>query len=222
MKKCVFLLCLVSLFSCRKAEAPEPEGLTFYFESPQPINDSELSKIPSKFRGLYRNTDSTFLNIKEDIILKENYFKFRLHKKEMDSLKLAFHFFNGKYISKFDNRVYDYKKIGDSIEFSNKDIDTFFIFSNTQKAKRINGQLVLNTKDSSFWEIKTIRLDNDTLKIKYLYSEEDLKRMDSLTKEKSTMIDSSSFIIKPSRREFKNIFNLKHLGEDREFEKIKK
>ena len=46
--------------------------------------------------------------------------------------------------------------------------------------------------------------------------------MDSVTEEKSAMIDSSSFIIQPSRREFKNIFNLKHLGEDQEFKKIKK
>lgn len=222
MKKYVFLLCLVFLFSCRKANAPAPEGFSFYFKNPQPINDSELSKIPIKFRGSFMNEDSIFLNINEDIIFKENYFKFRFHKTVMDSLKQEFYFFNGKYIAKFNNEVYDYKEIGDSIEFSNKEIDTFFIFSNTQKAKRINGQLVLNTKDSIFWTIRTIRLDHDTLKIKYLYSEKDLKRMDSVTEEKSTMIDSSSFIIQPSRREFKNIFNLKHLGEDQEFKKIKK
>lgn len=222
MKKYVFLLCLVFLFSCKKADAPATEGFCFYFKNPQPINDSELSKIPIKFRGIFLDQDSIYVIIKENIILREYYNRFRFHKNTLDSIKDGFDLVGSQYISKLNEEVYEYKHVGDSIEFSNKQIDTFFIFSNTQKAKRINGQLVLNTKDSIFWKIRTIRLDHDTLKIKYVYSKEDLKRMDSVTKEKSTMIDSSSFIIKPSRREFKNIFNLKHLGEDQKYKKITK
>ena len=218
MKKYIFLLGLLAFFSCKQRE--EPSGLSFYFENPQPINDAELSKIPNKFEGLYINSDSVYLNFKENIILKESFYKFKFHRKYIDSLKNEFIFSNGKCVSKDDKEVFEYRQLKDSIEFSKKRIDTFFVFSDIQKAKRFDGKLVLNYKDSIYWNVKSIRLEKNNLKIKYIYSEQDLKRIDSLTKVKSIMIDSSSFIIKPSRNEFKRILNLKHLGEDLEFRKI--
>jgi len=217
MKKYILVLALLLIFSCKKAE---PWGLNFYFEKTQPINDAELSKIPNKFRGLFMSSDSVFLNIKETIILEENFYRFKFPLKDLDSLKSEFVFLNGKCISKDKKEVYDYRQLKDSIEFSNKQIDTFFIFSDSQKAKRFDGKLVLNYKDSIYWKVKSIRLENNSLKIKYIYSEEDLKRLDSLTKVKSTMIDSSSFIIKPSRNEFKRILNLKKLGAEFEYRKV--
>lgn len=219
MKKYILVLALFLVFSCKKAE---PWGLNFYFENLQPINDAELSKIPNKFQGLFMSSDSVFLNIKENIILEESFYKFKFPLKDMDSLKNEFIFSNGKCISKDKKEVYDYRQLKDSIEFSNKQIDTFFIFSDSQKAKRFDGQLVLNYKDSIYWKVKPIRLEKNMLKVKYIYSEEDLKRIDSLTKVKSTMLDSSSFIIRPSKNEFKRILNLKHLGSDVEYRKISK
>lgn len=218
MKKYFLIIVLLLVFSCKKSE--EPAGLNFYFEKTQPINNSELAKFPNKFQGLFMNSDSVFLNIKDNIILKEYYNKFRFHKTKLDSIKDGFVLVGNQYISKLDKEVYVYKRIGDSIEFSNKRIDTFFIFTNTQKAKRFDGHLVLNYKDSIFWKIKLINLDKNILKINYINSDDDLKRIDSITKVKSTMIDSSSFIINPSRREFKNIINIKYLGEEVQYHKI--
>ena len=138
----------------------------------------------------------------------------------MDSLKQEFDFANGKYILKINREVFDYKIIGDSIVLSNKDEDTLFAFSNTQKAKRINGQLVLNTKEAFFWKTKIIQLDKNILTIKEMCSAEDLKKLDSLTKQKSVSIDSTTFIIKPSRKEFKTILKLKQLGFELEYNKV--
>nr|WP_315196794.1 hypothetical protein [uncultured Flavobacterium sp.] len=220
MKKYFLFLGLLFIFSCKKEDAPYA-GFAMYFEKPQPIDDSELSKIPSKFRGIFINSDSVYIDIKENVILKESYSKFRFHKSELDSIKAGFDLKGNQYVSKLNNDVFDYRYLGDSIEFSSKQIDTFFVFSDTQKAKRIDGQLVLNYKDSIYWDIKAIRLEKNMLKIKYIYSEEDLKRIDSLTKVKSTMIDSSSSLLRPSRNEFKRILNLKKLGESREYKKVK-
>lgn len=221
MKKYYLIVALlIIVFSCKKSVLPEPSGLNFYFENPQPINDSELTKFPNKFQGLFMNSDSVFLNIKENVILKESLYKLKFHNKDMDSLKKEFVFLNGKYILKSSKEVFDYRQLKDSIELFAKEIDTFFIFSNTQKAKRFDGQLVLNYKDSIYWKVKSIRLEKNMLKIKYIYSEEDLKRIDSLTKVKSTMIDSSSFIIRPSRNELKHMLNLKKLGEELGFKKV--
>ncbi len=220
MKRCLLVLGLLILISCKKVEN-EPFGFNFYFEKTQPVNDSELLKIPNKFQGLFMNSDSIYVNVQENIILKEYYNKFRFHKKDFDSIKINFDKVGNKYISKFNNEVFDYRLLRDSVEFLNKQIDTFFVFSNNQKAKRFDGQLVLNFKDSIYWTIKSIRLEKNILKIKYIYSEEDLKLMDSLTKVKSIMIDSSSFILKPSRNELKRILNLKRLGEELMYKKVR-
>jgi hypothetical protein len=219
MKKYIVVISILLFISCKKIG---PSGLNFYFENPQPINDAKLVKIPSKFRGLFMHTDSVFLNIKENIILQENFYRFKFPLKDMDSLKNEFVFINGKCTSKDKREVYNYRQIKDSIEFLNKRIDTFFILSNSQKAKRFDGKLVLSYKDSLYWTINSISVEKNCLKIKYIYTEQDLKRIDSLTKVKSIMIDSISFVIKPSRNEFKRILNLQHLGEDVEYRKVSK
>jgi hypothetical protein len=219
MQKYILVLGLLAFLSCKKAEC-EPDGLKFYFENPQPINDAELSKIPNKFQGLFMNSDSSYLNVKDSMILKEYYDKFRFHKSDFDSIKLDFDMVGEKYISKLNSSIFECKYLKDSIEFSNKQIDTFFIFSERNKAKRFDGKLILNYKDSIYWIVKSISVEKNSLKIKYIYSEEDLKRIDSLTKVKSTMLDSSSFIIKPSRNEFKRILNLKKLGAEFEYRKV--
>jgi hypothetical protein len=102
-----------------------------------------------------------------------------------------------------------------------KNIDTLFFFSETKKAKRINGDLILNEKDSIYWKVKMLSLNKNTLNIKVLYSDEDLKRMDSITKIHSKKIDSLSYIISPSRSEFKKFSKVKNFGFNSKFVKIK-
>lgn len=221
MKKCFLVLTLLLVIaSCKKADAPSEDEFNLCFETPQPIKDSELSKIPNKFIGLFMDADSNYIDISENIILNEHYYKFKFHKNLSDSLKTEFDLVDNHYVSKLNKDVYDYRYIGDSIEFSNKQIDTFFIFSNTEKAKRFNGQLVLNYKDSIFWKVKSIRLENNILKITCLNSKEDLRRMDSLTKMKSKAIDTITFVSRTSRNEFKRILNLKKIGWELDYKRV--
>lgn len=221
MRKYILILGLLVVVSCKKVDAEVSAGFAMRYESPQPINDAELSKIPNKFRGLFMDSDSGYVNVKENIILKERYYKVRFHKNGLDSIKSAFDLVGNRYVSKINNDVFDYRYVGDSIELAHKEVDTFFVFSKAQKAKRVNGQLILNYKDSVFWKIKVMSLDKNVLKIKDIYSEEDLNRMDSLTQIKSARIDSSLFILKPSRSEFKRVINLKKFGEDKDYIKVK-
>ncbi|MEO0037710.1 MAG: hypothetical protein RIQ59_921 [Bacteroidota bacterium] len=222
MKKIIVLFILsVLIFSCKKSEAV-PFGYNFYFEAPQPINDSELSAFPNKFKGIYINSDSTCLNITDNVIFYESETKFRFHKKQIDSLKQYFDIVDGKYISKNTNEIFRFCKVGDSVEFKSKNIDTIFKFSDSQKAKRINGCLVLSERDSIYWRVKLICLNKKTITIKQLFSEDDLKRIDSITKIHSKLIDSTSFIITPMRIEFARFFKLKKLGFDQIYIKINK
>ena len=65
-----------------------------------------------------------------------------------------------------------------------------------------------------------ISIQKNNLKIKQLSNFSDLKKLDSITKIKSKSIDSTSILIKPSRREFKKIINLKNLGTEMIYKKL--
>jgi hypothetical protein len=221
MKQFLLLVILLLVVSCKKADASAAESFV-YFEKPQPIQDTELSKIPNKFRGLFINSDSVYLRISENMIRREFYRKFRIHKTEIDSLKNVFDFVNGKYVSKDYKVAFDLIKIGDSVELSHKEIDTVFIFSNTQKAKRFNGKLILNYSDSIYWTVNTIDVEKNLLHLKSIGSKDDVKKMDSLSGLKSVQIDSFKFVVKPSRNEFKTFLNLKRLETNEGFKKIQK
>ena len=216
----ILLASMLLLASCKKNAVPV--GNTYYFSNPQPINDSELNSIPNKFIGLYMNEDSIYLNVSKRMIAEESFFKFRIHKNSLDSLSNQLIKINGKYKFKNETTFLEDKIIGDSIEFSQKDIDTFFIFSDKQKAKRINGKLVLSEKDSIYWQTKLMYLNKNELTIKYLYSDDDLRKMDSITKIKSKQLDSTTYVISPSRSEFKRFFEVKNFGYESKYKKIAK
>ena len=104
MKKIFLILITIVLSSsCKKADAAAEsvvDSFTFYFEEPQPINDSELNGFPSKFKGLYMASDSTFLRIEDDRILREYFYKYRFHKSFLDSLKEKYEIMNDQIIDK--------------------------------------------------------------------------------------------------------------------------
>ena len=150
----------------------------------------------------------------------EYYNKFKINKTKLDSLKSEFEITDKKFINKDLDKAFDYRILKDSIELSEKIIDTIFVISDNQKAKRTDGQLILSFKDSIFWNIKMISIQKNNLKIKQLSNFSDLKKLDSITKIKSKSIDSTSILIKPSRREFKKIINLKNLGTEMIYKKL--
>ena len=207
MKNLILLLFVSLLFSCKE----EAIGNDLYFDNPQPINDSELKEIPQKFLGLYKDADSAFLQIDKNLITKYYFGKFKIHKSELDSIKNEFEMSNGKLIDKKTKAIFETKKIGDSIELSNKNCDTIFQISATQKVKQISRDLILNSKFDNLWQVNIISLKKKSLKFKYL-SVEDLNSLDSIMSIKSIMIDSSYYLLKPSRKEFKKFLhsNLSH------------
>lgn len=220
MKKYLIILSLFFLVSCKKT-VPIPFEANFRFSSPQPINDSELTKIPNNFLGVFMNADSTFLKINQKNILTESFFRFKVHKMTLDSLKTEFYIQNGKYISKDNKQIFDFNIIGDSIQLSSKNVDTLFVLSKSQKAKRINGHLIISQKESFYWTSKILTLNNNILKIRQIHSEKDRIRLDSLTNIKSKEVDSATFLVEPTRPEFSEILKLKNFGFEQQFIKVK-
>ncbi|VXC20073.1 conserved exported hypothetical protein [Flavobacterium sp. 9AF] len=220
MRKYIVLLLLIA--SCKESAAElELAGNTFYFQKTQPINDSELKSFPNKFLGLYMNADSTYLNFKKDLICSEYIWRNKIPNTDLDSLKMEYDLTVDKIIAKDGSFEFSYRKLRDSIEIFNKKIDTIFRFSSSQKAKQINGNLVVSNKDSIYWTVKLFTFDKDRLTVKQLYSDVDLKKMDSITKVKSKMLDSSIYIISPSRSEFKQLFKVKNFGYNTNYKRVK-
>ena len=212
MKKLFLAIFLITLvFSCRRTEEQSVDENNYFIE-PQPINNSELSKIPARFQGKFMSNDSIYINIAKNGIIQEYDYKFKISKTALDSLKGEFEITDKKIITKEVGKAYNYRFLKDSVELSEKRIDTIFMFSDHQKAKRIDNKLILNFKDSLFWNIRTISIQNDNLTMSQISDFADLKQLDSITVIKSKMIDSTRILLNPSRREFKKIINIKNAG----------
>lgn len=224
MKKIFIILVLIVLVvSCKKVRIrPCPDCFIFYFENPQPENDTELDHFPVRFRGLYIDKDSSFLRIKEDRMIYKYFGTYKIHKIEFDSIKEEFTIIGNEATNKTTHEKSVIHIKGDSIEFKETFLDTFFRLSYYNKLKRIDGQLVLSKKDSIFWTTEIMSLNNKTLKIKEIYLPGDLKKLDSITEIKGEKLDSMSYLIKPTRSEFKNILRIKKMGTDSEYKRISK
>ena len=220
MKKTIFSLVFL-LISCKNSSDEACDETNLVFENPQPINDSEINRIPHKYAGRFINSDSTYLTILENCIYNENFYKNKVSYTELDSLKKEFKFEKEKLVDKDNAKIiFNYRFLKDSIELTYPKVDTVFAFSNFQKAKRINNQLVINEKDSVFWKVKVVSIKNNLLKIKYFSFSNDLKKIDSITRIKSKLVDSTKCILKPSRNEFKKIINSKTIGHEIEYKKL--
>lgn len=213
MKKCLFFILAGLLFaSCKETAIGETE---FYFDSPQPINDSELSTIPSKYRGQYYQANQTTLCITDSIIFKESTIAY--HKSRIDSVGTLK---NGKFTTNDNRETFIAEQKGDSI-YLKMFRDTLFSFSSRQKAKRINGQIVLSYKDSISWYIKILSLEKDSLKIKSLMTRNDYTKLKTLVTNIKINSDTSIVNINPTRREFRKILKTKDLGYDMKYKKVK-
>jgi hypothetical protein len=129
MKKNAVFLCLMLFVSCKEKDTT-PIGNTYYFEAPQPLNDSELKAFPRKFQYLFMDSDSSYLKIHENNITDEYYHKIKIDLQSFDSLKLEFDILDKEIISKkYKEMKYQYRKLKDSIEITDIRIDTIFQFS---------------------------------------------------------------------------------------------
>ncbi|MCA1966860.1 MAG: hypothetical protein LDL23_09435, partial [Flavobacterium sp.] len=86
MKNLLILSAIMLFYASCKERSAHPIGNTYYYQEPQPINDSELNSIPNKYLGLYVNEDSIYLNVSKRMIVEESFFKFRIHKNSLDSI----------------------------------------------------------------------------------------------------------------------------------------
>ncbi|QBZ98716.1 hypothetical protein [Flavobacterium sangjuense] len=216
--KCFLVISLFTLFiSCKQADAVPYYGIDFLFKAPQPIDDREVNHLPNRFIGNYTNQDSTNLIIENKTVYYKWKTKNNISFSEFDSIKDSLRILENRIY--FDDKFVEFRKLKDSVEITDVNYDTIFSISDFQKVKRIKNSIVFSTKDSIYWKMKILTLDNNRLTIKTLVSDEDLKRMDSLSKIKAQKLDSTKIIVQLSKKEFKKMLTLKRFGYDQNFKK---
>ncbi|PZO30951.1 MAG: hypothetical protein DCF13_01840 [Flavobacteriaceae bacterium] len=213
------ILVFVSFVSCKQREA-EYFGIDFLFKESQPINDRELKHFPNKFIGSYISQDSTYLIITDKLIYNKWINRNYISLSEFDSVKDSVKIVGNKMYLLDSKKFFNFRKVKDSIEITDTYYDTIFSISDYNKVKRIKGAIVINTKDSIYWKIKILSLDRKNLKLMTLVSEDDLARIDSLSKIKVQKIDSTKNVIQLSKTEFKKMLTLKNLGHTQEYKKL--
>jgi hypothetical protein len=220
MKKLTYVfLSLIVFTSCKERVATES---IVYFDTPQPVNDSELKSFPSKFLGQYVDEHNNTLVILDDLIVMESLYTNAIHKSELDSIKEPYSLKNGKLILHKSNQVYTVTEHKDSIYLSQISKDTLFAFSPSQKAKRINGHVVLNYKDSTFWNINLLSIEKDSLRWKYIGNKSDYTNLKQVVKDIEASDDTTFIHVRPNRKEFKKMLALKNYGIDIKYLKKKK
>lgn len=217
--KCFLVITLFILFfSCKQVDAVPYYGIDFLFKAPQPIDDREINHFPYRFIGNYTNQDSTNLIIEDKTVYYKWKTKNNISFSAFDSIKDSLKVVENRIY--FDTKFVEYRKLKDSIEITDINYDTIFSISSFQKAKKVKNSIIFSTKDSIYWNIKILTLDHNKLILKTLVSDEDLIRMDSLSKIKAQKIDSTKIIVQLSKKEFKKMLTLKRFGFDQDFKKI--
>lgn len=218
--KCFLVISFFTLIiSCKQADEVPYYGIDFLFKASQPIDDREVNHFPNRFIGNYMNQDSTNLVIENKTVYYKWTTKSNISFSAFDSIKDSQRVFENRIY--FDNEFVEFRKLKDSIEITDSNYDTIFSISSFQKVKRVKNSIVFNTKDSIYWKIKILTLDDyNKLTLKTIVSDEDLIRMDSLSKIKAQKIDSTKIIVQLSKKEFKKMLTLKRFGYDQNFKKI--
>ena len=217
MKKYIAIASLISLVACKKYENVETE---YYFTEAQPVNDSELKDLPSKYINKYVDATGDTLVIEPNTIYYRYYNISAVSKDSLLGKEGEFLSSSTKVESSPRLEVKKIKEDKDSVYVGCLSRDTLFRFSDVQKAKRMNGQLVLSTKDSVFWKIRLLTVKGDSLQIRYLSEKADYAKLQALVKDIKSNSDTTLVQLKPTRKEFKKLLKLK-LDRNRKFRRIK-
>lgn len=209
MKKYLAIVFLFSLAACKKYENVETE---YYFTQAQPIDDPELKVLPSKYIDNYVNELGDTLVIEPNTIYYRYYNVSAVSKDSLLGKEGEFISFSTKIESSPGLEAKKIREDKDSVYIGYVRRDTLFRFSDAQKAKRMNGQLLLSTKDSTFWKIRLLSVNGDSLHIRYLSEKADYSKLRALVKDIKSNNDTTVVELKPTRREFKKISKLKLYG----------
>ena len=193
----VFLI-LTNLFACSTSEP----NVTFI--EPQPTETSNLSKFPNKLRGNYLSlNDNSLLIISDNLIQRVTTIDTIFHLSELDSnLRLS----GDTNIDLTTNPRIVLKRIGDSLYYHDRHIDTLFQIGINNVLRKQNSNFFLSTRyDDESWIIKKINISDDQLLISNISLQMDMESLKMITKLTQDTIPPFKFAA--TKKQFTNFIN---------------
>ena len=158
MKKVCILIFVILISSCKEKAAEFLEFSKLLFENPQPKSEIAKNVIPIQFRGKYIENDSSFIEINDVMIRRNNLYRIKIHKDSIfkDSSDLIFE--NDKIIEKGTNTIYKYKLVNKFYNLEYTTCDTIFRLSSDNVVKRVKSNMILSYRDSIYWNMSVYNL----------------------------------------------------------------
>lgn len=217
-KAIIYLLLILAVSAC---ENP------IKFEEPQPVDQSDLKKIPKRLRGNYQSdSGDTFLSISDSKIIEWSKFAHRLL---IDSLDIDSELINeyspetvqlieGKYnltIQLLPN---------DSVLVDYFYADTIFDIRSENLLRKFKGHYFLNyQRNDDTWRVRRLTLKKKELSFGSIRIADDIEKLKAITEIEEIKSDSGKVIgyqLNPTRKELKQLMKLQ-FREGKKYHKVK-
>ena len=183
------------------------------FTEPQPLDEPQLSVIPTEYRGIYWcATDSITLIIDDQIIYKQKKYDTKISKSQLES-NSDLTFKNNMLYAKELSESYPAVQIGDTIFVQITLKDTLFSDYSGAVLKYFKNRLILNKPlNNDLWDVTIISLKKqNTLSLTKATIPSNLEEIEQITPiQKYNAYNDETpvqIIIAPTKAEFEQILN---------------
>jgi hypothetical protein len=188
------------------------------FEEPQPAGVSDENEIPDRLRGKYTSEeDSSLLIITSRVIVRTNDHQQVYSVKELDSLTEKLPTNDTVFI---DGQVrYEVKRLKEGkYSVHSQFSDTLLNLSSRQVLRKYKGYYFLSREEGDgSWMVKRITHNRKGLVIGSIRSKEEMLNLRQIT----AGVDDSTFVFKPSRKEFRKFLKKNSFMNEEKFLKVK-
>jgi len=203
MKKIISIF-LISLFLLGCSDN------TVYFDKAQPENVKDLNQFPKSYLGNYEDGNTKILTIEKNLIIEKYTYSYVYTKNEIDS--------NQNYIIKNDyildkesNKKLLYKNLNDTFIIQETFIDTIFKISEYNVIRKFKGNLILNYNNNDLWRVEILSLEKKVLHHRSFTTTEIFNKLSKISDNQvitdSTQTDTLKMILKPTKKEFKEMLD---------------
>lgn len=195
-----------------------------YFDQPQPNQINDLEVLPFWYRGTYISADSSLLFIDKQKIIRHTNYSLTYSKQDIDnSQEVSLE--NNILMDKSTHEKIVFTRINDTIYTKEIQIDTLFNLSQGNIARKYKGYLILNIKHDNLWRVEILDLKWKTVRHSNVVSKELFNELARTSESEvltdSTKTDTLQMILKPSKKEFKDLLHAGSLSFIKEYKKVK-
>lgn len=206
------MLCVVIIFffSC------EPQSIV-KFKDPQPVGSENLNSFPSRFTGHYVNDETSLaMIISAQQIVSRHEADLAEHK---DSLQNYFDIAYDSILDKETSARYHFTINGDTAYWHHTlPFDTIFSIEKGGVLRKLRGHYFLNMPvDSGYWNVRKIDLVKGKLVVADIIDSADIANLQEITQ----TANDSTYVFKPTRKQFKKYVKNDGFAAERILYKIK-